>query len=143
MPVKKAGAVILSHQNPESVLLLYQTHHKDWSFPKGHVDEGESIEQAMYREVLEETGLNVELLRSLTMMPYNNSKDGDIELEMFLVQSVDDATLKKEYEGNDFLWMNYRDAEEKLSYENLKKWHRENLDVIEEGIVSHIASSRL
>ena len=29
-----------------------------WQFPQGGVDEDESPEQAMYRELLEETGLN-------------------------------------------------------------------------------------
>lgn len=32
-----------------------------WSFPAGFVDRGEQVEAAAYREVLEETGLSVEL----------------------------------------------------------------------------------
>lgn len=32
-----------------------------WSFPAGFVDRGEQVEAAAHREVLEETGLNVEL----------------------------------------------------------------------------------
>ena len=134
MSVKKAGAVILSKQNPESVFLLYQAKQQAWSFPKGHVDEGESVEAAAVRDTLEETGLKVSIIAPLMMMPYNNSKDGDIELEMFLVRSLDDSTHKNEYEGNDFLWVNYHDVEEKLGFENLKTWYRENLDAIETEI---------
>ncbi len=136
MHVKKAGAVILSAQNPESVFLLYQAKQQAWSFPKGHVDEGESVETAAIRETLEETGLRVSIIAPLTMMPYHNAIDGDIELEMFLVRSLDDGTYKKEYEGNEFLWVNYRDVAEKLGFENLKTWYQENFDVIE----THVSS---
>ncbi len=36
-----------------------------WNFPAGHVDEGESIEEAAIKEAKEETGYNVELIRKI------------------------------------------------------------------------------
>ncbi|WP_299492302.1 RNA pyrophosphohydrolase [uncultured Shewanella sp.] len=37
-----------------------------WQFPQGGVDEGESIEEAMYRELYEEVGLKPEHVKLLT-----------------------------------------------------------------------------
>lgn len=44
------------------VLLIKQFAHKDrWGIPKGHVNEGESIEECAVREVKEETGVDIQL----------------------------------------------------------------------------------
>jgi 8-oxo-dGTP diphosphatase len=43
------------------VLLVYRPRHKDWSFPKGKLDDGESPIQTAVREVREETGYAVQI----------------------------------------------------------------------------------
>jgi 8-oxo-dGTP pyrophosphatase MutT (NUDIX family) len=40
----------------DKILLLFTERYNDYSFPGGGIDEGESIEQALRREMLEETG---------------------------------------------------------------------------------------
>ena len=51
-----SGAVVLP-RGPPRVLLLHEREENRWSIPKGHVDPGESLEEAALREVREETGL--------------------------------------------------------------------------------------
>ena len=53
-----------------------------WNFPAGHVDVGESLEQAAIRETKEESGYNVEIIQ---------------ELAIFHVQSTD--SIKHAFEG--------------------------------------------
>jgi len=44
------------------ILLIKQFANKDrWGIPKGHLDEGETLEQCAVREVREETGVQVQL----------------------------------------------------------------------------------
>lgn len=45
--------------NPEGKLLICERidHAGAWQFPQGGVDEGESVKEALYREVIEEVGI--------------------------------------------------------------------------------------
>ena len=45
------------------ILLVQREDFKTWGLPGGHVEDGESVAQAAVREILEETGLEVELTR--------------------------------------------------------------------------------
>lgn len=48
-----AGGVLLNED--DQVLMIYKNHH--WDLPKGHIEKGESAEEAAIREVNEETGV--------------------------------------------------------------------------------------
>ena len=49
------GIVIVNYDN--NVLWAKRVGEEAWQFPQGGVDEGESLEDAMYRELMEEVGL--------------------------------------------------------------------------------------
>jgi 8-oxo-dGTP diphosphatase len=58
--VKKSGKYLLvqeNHPNPD----IYGK----WNLPSGRVEEGQTIEETAIREVKEETGYDIELLRKL------------------------------------------------------------------------------
>jgi len=61
-PVVAAGAVVWrEHDGVPLVLLIHREHHRDVSFPKGKVDQGEGVPAAAVREIDEETGYRVHL----------------------------------------------------------------------------------
>ncbi len=68
-PLRSSGAAIV---NPEGrILLLCLEHDETWSLPKGTVEHGETSEQTAVREVHEETGLEVRLVRPLREVSYS------------------------------------------------------------------------
>jgi 8-oxo-(d)GTP phosphatase len=61
-PLRAAGAV--AHQRDRKrtrILLVHRPKYGDWSLPKGHLDEGESYEDAAVRELEEEAGVTGEI----------------------------------------------------------------------------------
>ncbi len=56
--VKKCG-IILWNQGKEKIFLVYGKKSSKWGFPKGHMEEGETIEETAHREFYEETGFRL------------------------------------------------------------------------------------
>jgi 8-oxo-dGTP pyrophosphatase MutT (NUDIX family) len=66
-----AGGVVVREREGTVELAVIQPRGRDvWALPKGHVDAGETPEQAAAREVLEETGLRVQLEAPLGEIRY-------------------------------------------------------------------------
>src|SRR5262245_38602565 len=62
LPVLGVGAVIWNDKNEVVLIRRGKEPRKDqWSIPGGHLEWGESLHEALLREVLEETGLTVEI----------------------------------------------------------------------------------
>lgn len=55
--VISAGGIVVRNNPNKQILLTIFTHIKGLGFAKGHVEDGETFEQAAIREVTEETGL--------------------------------------------------------------------------------------
>ena len=104
------------------ILLTTNKERKMWAFPKGHVEPGENAVQTMVREIKEETGLNVRILRELPDLDYIHTGGSVISTKMFLVQSEDNSLLRLEHEGDDIKWIPTDKVTTVLSYDNLKEY---------------------
>ena len=126
--VQKAGAVIISHDDPGKILLLYRagSHYNDWTFSKGHMEPNESREDTARREVMEETGLAIDLLASLPERRYTTGNGHRAVVHFFLARSRDDATLRPEpgFPGNALKWVAVDEVEATLSFDNMKEYFR-------------------
>lgn len=61
-----AGGIVFRRKGSRILIAMMKDPYGRWTFPKGHVEEGEEIEEAAARETLEELGLEqVRLLEEL------------------------------------------------------------------------------
>ncbi len=58
---KSCGAVIYNEDKQERRYLLIRNRSQNIGFPKGHIEYGETELQTVHREILEETGLRVDV----------------------------------------------------------------------------------
>ncbi|MBQ1994731.1 MAG: NUDIX domain-containing protein [Clostridia bacterium] len=116
------GAVVFNEDGSErKYLLIRNKRSAHWGFPKGHIEPGETKEQTAIREVLEETGLNVEIVPGFV----KNSEytiQGKIEksVSIFLGKTSETEYKIQEEEIEECGWYNYSEALEVLNYENDK-----------------------
>lgn len=126
---QKAGALILSKDDPNKILLLYRVgpNYNDWTFPKGHMEDGESREDTAHREVKEETGLDIEIIKSLPDRDYVTGHGHPAVNHFFLARSLDDSRTRLEpgYPDNRLEWVPSDKVEDLLTWDNLKEYFQE------------------
>jgi diadenosine hexaphosphate hydrolase (ATP-forming) len=87
--VRGAGGVVFN-ANSEVLLIQYpESRGGGWSFPKGHIDPGETPEVAAIREVLEEGGVGAEIVGSLEPTRYVNPRGVSREVFWFAMRTSD------------------------------------------------------
>lgn len=122
-----SGATIFRNfeENKLKFLLIESKTWKEWVFPKGHIDTGETPELAALREVFEETGLKVELIPGfLEEYEYTFSHlDRRIKKKIyfFLAQSAAEDVKLSENEHQRYIWLEYADAIKLITHEEDKK----------------------
>lgn len=107
--VWRAGA-----DGPE-VLVVHRPRYDDWSFPKGKADRGEAPEDTARREVLEETGLQVELREPLPDVRYVDHR-GRPKLVRYWAMTVIGGAFEVNDEVDEVAWLAVADAAARLSY---------------------------
>jgi len=68
------GVVHRSGEEGPEFLLVHRPRHNDWSFPKGKLDDYETLKQCAIREVQEETGLLCSPGKKLPIIEYRDAR---------------------------------------------------------------------
>lgn len=134
-----AGAIILREVKGKLKIALAQHARatKSWALPKGHVESGETIEQAALREVYEETGLdNVQLIKYLgTILRESTKSNGDVEqktIHLFLAYATGNGRSQAPSDPR-FIgvsWFSPQEAIKLLPYESDQAFFREHLKLL-------------
>src|SRR4051794_9650243 len=86
-----AGAVVFrgAPQAPEFLLVSPKDNSTEWVLPKGHIDSGEDPPCTAIREVLEESGVNAELISDNPLGSVQFTVEGqDVHVVYFLARSI-------------------------------------------------------
>ena len=91
----KAGCVVVSDH--DEVLLVTDQEKVIWTFPKGHAEPGETLEQVALREVKEETGYTVKIVKRLSDVTYTHGQTGElIRVAMFEAKPIGEPEKAEE-----------------------------------------------
>lgn len=121
------GTVPFCLKNGVRHYLLISPVDRGWyGFPKGHIEEGESREDAALRETLEETSLAVKLLSGFCRsVRYSPSKGVMKNVVYFLASFEGTPRHKRGFEHMKYAVLPYEMALEKLSHEQTRRVLRE------------------
>jgi 8-oxo-dGTP pyrophosphatase MutT (NUDIX family) len=120
-----AGGAVISVRDGSAFVAMIATRGRTrWGLPKGAVSEGETSEQAALREVLEETGLEAEIIKPLDTIEYF-FRAGDTLIHKkvdFYLMMHRGGTMKPQLsEVDDVEWVELSEAIQRASFPSEKR----------------------
>jgi dTMP kinase len=115
--VKERSWVIVFRYNPQFQLLLVKDDEGGWSFPGGQLDNEETAEQAAWRELKEETGVNPEKMDFLKTIYHDKPNKLKVS-HIFYTEVSRDTPLKARDDVEKSQWVDTTNNEilKKLSH---------------------------
>lgn len=131
-----SGCIILKDNKILMVKEANPVCYGKWNFPAGIVDEGEKIQEAAHREILEETGCKVELKGVLPIVSVEAPGGETHVLIRFVAEILDENIIFDKAEILDAKWFEFNDVknmtiDEVRGFDTTRKW----LNDIENGNV--------
>lgn len=119
-------------------ILMIQDRLGRWTIPKGHVEEGESLEETAVREVCEETGLsNLSIRDHLDKIHFFYRKEGKLiymTTHVFLMEALGntDALVPEDSEGIvDAKWFGKDEALNLIEYKDTERLFKLGLEKLQ------------
>jgi len=136
--ISAGGVVYRVHRGAIEVALI-QVRNR-WALPKGHVEEGEAVQEAALREVLEETGIegkSIEKLGDITYWYTNRTRENEPirifkRVYFFLVRWVRGDVSNHDHEVEEVRWFPIRETLKKLAFPTERKMVQKALSILRE-----------
>ena len=123
MKEKSCGAIVYKEENNKLKFLLVYQSNGHYSFPKGHMESGETEIETTLREVKEETNLDIELNADFRIsIEYLLSSKNMMKEAVYFLAIPTSLNLKnQEGEIDSCGWYNYQDTMNLLEFDNIKE----------------------
>ena len=118
--IRQSGAIVvrLDRDSPQVLLVSAKRNPRNWIFPKGHIEKGESPEAAALRETKEEAGVVSKLVAPAGVLEYR-FLGVTARVEYFLALFTRESGSPED--GRARIWCSIDEALERLSYKNTRK----------------------
>lgn len=114
---KSCGAVIWRQRDGAREYLLARHNGGHWSFPKGHVESGETEEETALREIREETGLTAQLDTGFRQVSTYYPKHNVIKDVVFFLATITGGTEHaQEEEISQLQWAPFEETRSLLTF---------------------------
>ena len=119
---KSCGAIVYrKHHGNTEILLIRHIKSGYWSFPKGHVEKGETEVETATREIKEETNIDVLVdsgfRETVSFFP---RRDINKTVVYFVAKAISNEARPQEDEISEIRWVEIGQALSHLTYENDK-----------------------
>lgn len=132
MVTEKAGCFLIKKETRE-IALIYRQKQEDYSFPKGHMEKGETLKETAIRETAEETKRVAEIIDEYSPLveKYTTPKGENCVCYMFFAIDKGKSDNNSE-DTHDLIWTPFEKVEKTLSYDSLKNTWNSAKNIIKE-----------
>ncbi len=137
-----AGLVLFRKEKIKTFYLILHYESGHWDFPKGGIEEGESLKETAARECEEETGIkDINFIdgfkERITYM--FKTKGSLVSKEVFyLLGETKTKEVKLSYEHIGYEWVEYDKAYEKVTFKNSKDVLKKANDFLHSSLYSFV-----
>jgi 8-oxo-dGTP pyrophosphatase MutT (NUDIX family) len=128
--IRQSGAIVvrLDGKKPRVLLVTSKRNRRNWIFPKGHIEKGETAEAAALREAKEEAGVVGKVIGPAGILEYG-FMGVKARVEYFLAELTREAGPPED--GREKVWCDLEEALDRLSYKNTRKLLRKAWKLVE------------
>ena len=125
---EKSCGIIIYRLEPSRMYLLLRYRQGHWDFVKGKMEPEENEKETATREAEEETNIHRKELifhddfREKISYAYKKNKETIHKEVIFFLAQTTSSKILLSNENIDFIWLTFKDAEEKLTFQKAKKF---------------------
>lgn len=126
---RSCGGVVFFENEGKCEVILICSHFKGkmlWTFPKGHMETGETEKETALREIKEEVGLDAEIIGNFKEKTEFSCKENVIiEASYFAARASSKNAVAQEGEVEYFAWLDFDSVIQTLTFDCDKRVFRE------------------